>query len=107
MIRLKMQTFLTILLILSTAQFVCSNPFKEIYKCYKDWSRCTPATEIFTGVLWKDCEDRCRYCLGRESGECVEADGGICSGGYQCQCTGGGVEKSNNLLVKLTCLAGL
>ncbi|CAJ0595066.1 unnamed protein product [Cylicocyclus nassatus] len=78
-----------------------------IAQCYKDWSRCTPATKFLSGSLWRTCEKRCQECLGREWGECVEVKAGPCSGGYQCQCKGGKVKNSNPNPNIITCLLGL
>ncbi|CAJ0934716.1 unnamed protein product, partial [Mesorhabditis belari] len=75
--------------------------------CYDNWSRCTPETSFWTGILWKDCPDYCRECQGRESGGCVRVENKECSGGYQCQCSGGNVDKSGNWIVMATCALGL
>ncbi|CAJ0595082.1 unnamed protein product [Cylicocyclus nassatus] len=76
--------------------------------CYENWSRCTPQTSAFTGVLWRSCADYCRQCKDRALGRCVPVDNKECSGGYQCRCQGERrIVKSKNLLVQLTCGLGL
>ncbi|EYC20312.1 hypothetical protein Y032_0022g565 [Ancylostoma ceylanicum] len=85
---------------------LCSVALSEC-GCYKNWSRCTPQTKFWTGILWKNCPDYCRQCKGRAGGKCVKVYNKQCSGGYQCQCTGGSVQKSKNPLVIATCKLGL
>ncbi|CAJ0595298.1 unnamed protein product [Cylicocyclus nassatus] len=75
--------------------------------CYKNWSRCTPQTKFATGKLWKTCAEYCQKCKGRSSGKCVPVKNKVCSGGYQCQCTGGARSKSKNFLDVITCKLGL
>ncbi|EPB70741.1 hypothetical protein ANCCEY_10170 [Ancylostoma ceylanicum] len=69
---------------------LCSVALSEC-GCYKNWSRCTPQTKFWTGILWKNCPDYCRQCKGRAGGKC----------------TGGSVQKSKNPLVIATCKLGL
>ncbi|EPB76634.1 hypothetical protein ANCCEY_04264 [Ancylostoma ceylanicum] len=75
--------------------------------CYENWSRCTPKTYFWTGILWKSCEDYCEKCKGKATGNCEPVENKECSGGYQCQCSGKDVDKSDNWLVIATCKLGL
>ncbi|KHJ97769.1 hypothetical protein OESDEN_02259 [Oesophagostomum dentatum] len=93
--------FIAPLLALSVVTFVqCRN-------CYDNWSRCTPQTAFATGILWKSCTEYCRKCKGRMGGHCVKVHNRECSGGYQCQCTGGQHPVSRNRLDIATCRLGL
>ncbi|CAJ0595072.1 unnamed protein product [Cylicocyclus nassatus] len=88
--------------------FICpSYAADPLTTCYNDWSRCTPQTSFFTGILWKSCHDYCRKCKGREWGECVQVYNKFCSGGYQCHCKGGNIEKSTHPLDLISCALGL
>ncbi|KAK6737164.1 hypothetical protein RB195_019700 [Necator americanus] len=86
--------------------FICLIGLSES-GCYDNWSRCTPQTKFATGILWKDCPDYCRQCKGRTSGSCVKVHNKACSGGYQCQCSGGTRPKSTNPVIVATCKLGL
>ncbi|KHJ90669.1 hypothetical protein OESDEN_09484 [Oesophagostomum dentatum] len=66
------------------ALIVCATAVSVEAGCFENWSRCTPQTAFLTGILWKTCEDRCRLCLGKETGKCVKVYNKTCSGGYQC-----------------------
>ncbi|KAK6049572.1 hypothetical protein COOONC_12923 [Cooperia oncophora] len=81
----------------------------EMYECncYDNWSRCTPQTKFATGILWKDCPDYCKKCKGQPSGQCVRVHNKVCSGGYQCHCSGPVGKKSTNPLDIATCKLGL
>ncbi|KHJ93923.1 hypothetical protein OESDEN_06154 [Oesophagostomum dentatum] len=89
------------------ALIVCAVALFAEAGCYKNWSRCTPQTAFWTGILWKSCPDFCRQCRGRASGSCVKVYNRACSGGYQCQCHGRSIKKSTNPLVIATCALGL
>ncbi|KHJ97768.1 hypothetical protein OESDEN_02258 [Oesophagostomum dentatum] len=91
---------LALLLILSVVTLTKCN-------CYDNWSRCTPQTAFATGILWKSCSEYCQKCKGRSGGRCVKVHNRECSGGYQCQCTGGTRSKSKNPLDIATCRFGL
>ncbi|EYB89211.1 hypothetical protein Y032_0234g3129 [Ancylostoma ceylanicum] len=60
-----------------------------------------------TGILWKSCPDYCRQCKGKSGGSCVKVYNKVCSGGYQCKCSGRSVSASKNPIVKATCRLGL
>ncbi|CAJ0934739.1 unnamed protein product, partial [Mesorhabditis belari] len=79
----------------------------EASTCYKNWSRCTPQTSFWTGILWKTCSEYCQKCGGRESGGCRRVNNKECSGGYQCQCSGRNIRKSSDWMTKITCKMGL
>ncbi|EYB93642.1 hypothetical protein Y032_0180g804 [Ancylostoma ceylanicum] len=65
------------------------------------------APQFWTGILWKSCEDYCEKCKGKATGNCEPVENKECSGGYQCQCSGKDVDKSDNWLVIATCKLGL
>ncbi|GMR56354.1 hypothetical protein PMAYCL1PPCAC_26549 [Pristionchus mayeri] len=96
-----MQPLLLLIILLSNSIILVSS------NCYDNWSRCTPQTSFWTGILWKSCPVYCRRCKGRESGGCAKVKNKECSGGYQCRCKGGNVKPSDNWLVKQTCKLGL
>ncbi|KIH43895.1 hypothetical protein ANCDUO_26092 [Ancylostoma duodenale] len=74
-----MNRYLVIALLL-----LCSVALSEC-NCYENWSRCTPYTEVWADILWKNCSEYCRKCIGKAGGSCVQVHNKECSGGYQCQ----------------------
>ncbi|XP_055330722.1 platelet glycoprotein Ib alpha chain-like [Paramacrobiotus metropolitanus] len=69
----------------TTAAAVTTTTDGYTHSCYDNWSRCTPATAAFTGILWKSCAEFCQKCKGKANGQCMPYSG-VCSGGYHCEC---------------------
>ncbi|CAG5136284.1 unnamed protein product [Candidula unifasciata] len=59
-----------------------------IKDCYNDWSRCSRWSSPLTGILWKNCDKRCKQ-LGKRSGKCVRvrARCPVSKTVLQCQCS--------------------
>ncbi|CAJ0595302.1 unnamed protein product [Cylicocyclus nassatus] len=81
--------------------------FDTVNKCYDNWSRCSPQTQVGNGYLWKPCEEYCQKCKGKATGSCEPVQNQMCSGGFQCQCKGGSYPKSTNPIDNVTCKLGL
>ncbi|CAJ0595137.1 unnamed protein product [Cylicocyclus nassatus] len=102
-----MNTFTLFVLLLLSAEVKVNKVVNAVRNCYKDWSRCTPGTNLLTGIAWKTCPEFCRKCKGRASGRCEKTKMTICGGGYFCNCIGGSYPKATDKKTVLECKHGL
>lgn len=48
-----------------------SDDDQTLMGCFHDWSRCSEWSSMFTGYLWRSCNDRCIRDKGKAGGRCV------------------------------------
>ncbi|XP_059164864.1 hydramacin-1-like [Physella acuta] len=79
-------TFVALLVLMATLpQHSDANGIGD---CYETWSRCSEWSNFLTGILWKNCNDRCIE-LGYRCGNCVLVPSNcpLATMAYQCQCS--------------------